>query len=356
MEPRGEGLKVLYQNAKLGEIRLRADTLDDLWHLRHIVAPGDLVEMSTYRRDDSATQDTGRPTRGEKRRVTLGVRVEQVEFQAFSDRLRISGKIETGDTDFGQHHTLTVEVNGDLKITKQRWRNHELERIAQARKATGQPRVAVLSIEEGEALIAFVHAYGVREVSTVESRGSGKAYDKSAGRQEFFGDVLAEYKMAVAGHSVPVAVIGPGFSKEDFLKFAKERAKGLFDDALVDSTAHGGRLGVQEALRRGTITRVVQEHRLAQETALVERLLEEVAKEGKATYGPKHVEKALKAGAIEVLLVADSVVRKPEIDRLMESAAEMKVRASIVSTEADAGRRLEGLTGIAALLKYKVNV
>src|SRR3989304_7591185 len=108
MEPRGEGLKVLYQNAKLGEIRLRADTLDDLWHLRHIVAPGDLVEMSTFRRDDSATSDTSKPTRGDKRRVTLGVRVEAVEFQAFTDRLRLSGKIETGPGGFGPHPTLTI--------------------------------------------------------------------------------------------------------------------------------------------------------------------------------------------------------------------------------------------------------
>lgn len=347
-------MKVLYQNAKLGEIRLRADTLDDLWHLRHIVAPGDLVEGSTTRRDDSATSDTSKPTRGDKRRVTLGVRVEAVEFQAFADRLRLSGKIETGPGDFGQYHTLTVEPRDDLKITKARWRLHELTRIKDAVDQTGAPKVAILSIEEGEALIAFVHTYGVREVSTVEARGSGKHYQKSSGRQEFFGDVLAEFKMSLEGQEVPVVVVGPGFTKDDFLKVAKEKARGLFDKALVDSTAHGGHLGVQEALRRGTIARVVESHRLVEEAQLVERVFEEVAKEGKATYGPKHVKEALKAGAVETLLVADSIVRKPEIDLIMEVAADSKARAVVVSTEGEAGRRLEGLTGIAALLKFKV--
>jgi protein pelota len=347
-------VKVLYQNAKTGEIRLRADTLDDLWHLRHLIAPGDLATASTYRRDDSATQDTSKPTRGEKRRVTLDVRVEAVEFQAFSDRLRISGVIEGGDTDFGQHHTLTLEVRDDVQITKGRWRNYELERIAQAVKATGQPQVAVLSIEEGEAVIAFVHTYGVRQVVEVEARGSGKSYDKSAGRQEFFGDLLAQYKLAMAGNAVPVAVVGPGFTKEDFLKFAKERARGLFDEALIDATSQGGMGGVQEAVRRGTVTRLVAEHRLGMEAQLVEQLLEEVAKDGKATYGPAHVEQALKVGAVDTLLVADEVIRKPEIDRLMEEAASQKARAVVVSSESDAGRRLVGLTGIAALLKYNM--
>lgn len=347
-------MKVLYQNAKLGEIRLRADTLDDLWHLRHIVAQGDLVEASTTRRDDSATSDTSKPTRGDKRRVTLGVRIETVEFQAFTDRLRLSGKIETGPGDFGQYHTLTIEPRDDLKIVKTRWRLHELTRIKEAVDQTGAPKVAILSIEEGEALIAFVHAYGVREVSTVESRGSGKQYQKSAGRQEFFGDVLAEFKMSLEGQQVPVVVVGPGFTKDDFLKFARERARGLFDKALIDSTAHGGHLGVQEALRRGTVARVVESHRLVQEEQLIERVFEEVAKEGKATYGPKHVEQALKAGAVDTLLVADSIIRKPEIDLIMELAADSKARAFVVSTESEAGRRLEGLTGIAALLKFRV--
>lgn len=347
-------MKVLHQNAKLGEIRLRADTLDDLWHMRHLVARGDLVEGRTYRRDDSATGDTSKPTRGEKRPITLGVRVESVEFQAFTDRLRVSGKIETGPTDLGQYHTITVEPRDDIKIIKERWRMHELLRIKEAVAATGAPRVAIISIEEGEALIAFVHTYGVKPVSTVESRGSGKHYAKSSGRAEFFGDCLAEFKMALQGQEpMPLVVVGPGFTKDDFLKFAKEKARGLFDKAVIDSTAHGGHLGVQEALRRGTVARVVESHRLVEEIQLVEKVFEEVAKEGKATYGPKHVERALKAGAVETLLVADSIVREPEIDRLMEMAAEAKARAVVLSTEAEAGRRLEGLTGIAALLSFK---
>ncbi len=347
-------MKVLYQNAKLGEIRLRADTLDDLWHLRHIVAIGDLVEARTYRRDDSATGDTSKPTRGEKRALTLGVRAESVEFQAFTDRLRISGKIETGPTDLGQYHTLTVEPRDDIKVIKEKWRMHELLRIKEAVAQTGAPRVAILSIEEGEALIAFVHAYGVKEVSTVESRGSGKHYQKSSGRQEFFGDVLAEYKMALEGQEVPVVVVGPGFTKDDFLKFAKEKARGFLDKAVVDSTAHGGHLGVQEALRRGTVARVVESHRLVEETQLLEKVFSEIAQDGKATYGPKQVEQALQAGAVETLLVADSIVRRPEIDLLMEIAADSKARAVVLSTEAEAGKRLEGLTGIAALLKFKL--
>ena len=33
-----------------GEIRLLPESIDDLWHLQHLVAPGDLVFATTFRK------------------------------------------------------------------------------------------------------------------------------------------------------------------------------------------------------------------------------------------------------------------------------------------------------------------
>ena len=54
------------------------ETLDDVWHVKHLVDEGDLVEALPARRDESQT-DKLRTERGEKRRVVLGVRAEKVE-------------------------------------------------------------------------------------------------------------------------------------------------------------------------------------------------------------------------------------------------------------------------------------
>ena len=86
--------------------------------LGHLYAEtGDLVRASTYRREDVKT-DKVRPERGEKVRVTLTVRVEGVEFQAFSDRLRITGVIVEGPQDLGRHHTLNVAPEDVLSVIK----------------------------------------------------------------------------------------------------------------------------------------------------------------------------------------------------------------------------------------------
>ena len=83
-------MRVLHRDPKTGEIKVRVENADDLWHLHNLLLLGDLVRASTYRREEVKT-DKVRPERGEKVRVTLTIRVESVEFQAFSDRLRITG-------------------------------------------------------------------------------------------------------------------------------------------------------------------------------------------------------------------------------------------------------------------------
>src|SRR2546422_3639079 len=155
-------MRVLHQDRKEGEIRLQVQNADDLWHLHNLIEPGDLVRAFTYRREEAAT-DKLRPERGEKVRVKLGVRVEQSEYQDFSDRLRITGLIEEGPQDLGKHHTLNVGVDDDLTIVKETWREHHIRRIQEAIDATERPHVTVLSLDYEEAVIAQGHQLGVRE-------------------------------------------------------------------------------------------------------------------------------------------------------------------------------------------------
>ena len=143
-------MRVLHRDLRAGEIKLRFENPDDLWHLHNLVLPGDLVRASTYRREESKA-DKIRPERMEKVRVTLTIRIDKVEFQAFSDRLRLTGVITEGEMDHGQHHTLNVAVDDVLTIIKA-WRPHELRRIEDAVAATQKPIVAFLSLDDEEAL------------------------------------------------------------------------------------------------------------------------------------------------------------------------------------------------------------
>ena len=61
------------------------------------------------------------------------------------------------------------------------------------------------------------------------------------------------------------------------------------------------------------------------------------------------------AGAIETLLVTDKLVRTKKADGLLEKAKKTKSKFIIISTVHEAGKKLEGLGGVGALLRYKIS-
>lgn len=343
-------MKVLHQDRKEGIIKLLPQNLDDLWHLYNLVDAGDLVRASTQRRQEVQT-DKIRPERGEKVRVTLGLRVEGREFDEFIDRLRIHGIIEEGPMDHGSHHTLNVEPRDAVEIVKA-WGEADLRRIQEAVEATEKPLVVLVSLDDEEALIARMHQYGLREVAEITAARGGKMFGQEAPpKEEYFAKIVDRLRTL---DPPGLVVLGPGFTRDDFLQYGRQEAPDLFEDASTFATGHPGMPGIQEALRAGLADRVLEDTRVGRETRAVERLLEEIAKEGLYAYGPEEVATAAQAGAVETLLVTDETARSPETEDLMRQVEEKQGRVLVVSRRHDAGKKLRALGGVGALLRYPI--
>jgi protein pelota len=343
-------VKVLRRDLRAGSIKLLPQSLDDLWHLYNLIEPGDLVRATTFRREERRP-DKLRPERTEKVRLKLGIRVEKVEFHEFSDRLRIHGVIEEGAMDLGSHHTLNVAPGDALEIVKE-WRESHLRRIQEAVEATERPLVTLVSLDDETALVAEMHQYGIREVAEIRSTGGGKLYPRETSREEFFAQVLE--KLRQMDPSSALVILGPGFTREEFLKYGREREPRIFERAHSLATGHAGMTGIQEALKGGLASKVLEDSRVASETRFVERLLEEVARDGMYAYGPEEVKEAVEAGAVETLLVTDEMARSREMDELMSRVEGRKGKVTIVSTHHEAGKKLRSLGGLAAFLRFRI--
>lgn len=341
-------MRVLHRDPKTGEIKVRVENPDDLWHLHNLILPGDRVRASTYRREEVKT-DKVRPERGEKVRVTLAIRVEGVEFQAFSDRLRITGVIVEGPQDLGRHHTLNVAVDDVLSVLKS-WQPHELRRIDESVAAAQKPLVAFLSLDDEEALLAQLRQYGVRELATIRAPGHGKMFPSRDATSAYFDEILAKLRVTQIGEAL--VLVGPGFTRDGFLEYLKGHESGLAAKVHTHGSAHAGMRGIQEALKAGVGAKVFGESRVGYETQLVEKLLEAIATNRPCAYGPAEVADAVEAGAVETLLVSDAVVRNPGIEDLMRAAESARGTVVLVSRHHEAGQKLEALGGIAALLRF----
>lgn len=334
-----------------GEISLTPETLDDLWHLKYIIEKGDLVFSLTKRKADSAA-DKLRPEKAEKKTVRLGVRVEDVEFHKFSNRLRVHGLIEHG-MDAGFYHTLNIEDGTNLSITKY-WKKDQLERVNEAEAASKRPKVILVAIEEGDADIGFVRHYGIEIYSHI-TQSSGKG--EGTLREVFFSTILDQLTHAMSG-TESVVVSGPGFTKDDFMKYASSKNSDLVTGILVEDTSSIGMSGFQEVLRRGAVDRIMEESRIARESSLMDSLLKEIAIDGKVAYGMDEVKQAIDFGAVETLLVADEMLRlereSGNIDGLIQNVERSQGKMVVFSTEFEPGQRLHSLGGIAAILRFKI--
>jgi protein pelota len=347
-------MKVVFRDLKHGEIKLIPENLDDIWHLFNVIDIGDLVRAVTFRTDEQK-DDKKRMKKAEKKRMKLGVRVSEIKFHEFSDRLRIHGTIVEGPQDLGSYHTLNITADkmDALSIIKEEWKEHHLQRIDEAVKQRNQQILTFVSLDEDNATVAVLRQSGVQWVADIISHRSGKMFDSPDNEKEYFGNIISVLKTNITKDS-SVVVVGPGFAKEHFVKYGKERYPDIFQNYHVHGTGEASMNGIQEAIKTGIIKQITKENRVALETEFVEKLFEEIKKDGLATYGEKEVQNALENGAIDRLLITDTVVRTNLGEKLLNLAKQNNSNFTIINTMHDAGKKIEGIGGVAALLRFKI--
>ena len=123
-----------------------------------------------------------------------------------------------------------------------------------------------------------------------------------------------------------------------------------------------GKAGINEVLKRNEVKEVLKQDRTSKEINLVERLLAEISKDGLCAYGLREVKSACEAGAVNILLITDSLISRvrekeayDQVDSLMKSVDSSKGDILIISSDHEGGKKLDSLGGIGAILRYKIN-
>jgi protein pelota len=346
-------MRLLDQDPVNGSMRVQIETEDDIWHLYNVLETGDIIKASTVRRDEKAT-DKLRAERAEKKRMTLSVRTEKIEFSDSDLRLRILGVITDGPQDIGQYHTLIFEVGETLTIIKEKWKDTQIERLRKAVFESKRPKIVFVSLDQDEASVAVLRQFGLKEIATIRSMRSGKQYQEKETASSYHNEIISKLEGTVE-NDMPLVLLGPGFEKELLFESGKRARPDIFSKAHVHHTGQSGMPGINELMKKGMGSDILRESRVGAEMEAVEKLMEEIGKNGRATYGPQHTESAAKAGAVESLLILDSLIRESDHENVVKNVEDQNGNVIIVSERHDAGRQLAALGGIAAILRYKTD-
>jgi len=356
-------LKIIEMNLKKGFVKVIPETFDDLWHLYNIIYKDDEVYART-KREIKPDEKYARPRRGQRIPVFLGVKVEKVAWDKLLGRLRVHGTICEGPetVPVGAHHTLNLALNNPLTIVKRKkWAGHHVERLKRARKTSEKPITIVAIDDEGYA-IATTKQYGieVKVEERIKLPGKLEPGKRSTAVREYFRKASSSLRQIWTASHSPIAIIGVGFVKNDFAKILQNEAKDIAKSvADVKSVNNSGVAGIYEALRSGVLLKTMKHMRIVEETEVIEETLKRLGKnEFNIAYGFNEVKKVAEVGAVETMVLADTMLRKASdekrliLEDLMKTVEQKGGKVMIVSTEHEAGAKLLALGGIAALLRF----
>lgn len=269
---------------------------------------------------------------------------------------------------------------------------------------------ALLTLDKREATLALLEGKRYNVIGKMTSAVPGKirAGGQSAARfarlreeaeHEFYKRISerANSSFVPLGDKLKGMIVGgPGTTKQHFLSEGlldhrlKDRILGTIDTGYVDES------GIRELVQKSD--ELLKDTELMKERAILNKFLEEVVKEGLATYGLSQVEEALKIGQVQTLLVSEGlewrvvkhecidcglieekIVKEPlkyderkekcskckgrvelleEIDLqdyLLEKAKSIGAEIIMVSTETNEGMQfLNVFGGLGAILRYRL--
>jgi len=322
--------------------KVTPENADDLWILSEIITPDSIVTAKTMRSVEVKRGD--KKEKVGRKPMVLSVLVEKIDI---TESLRLGGKIVAGPEDIEHDwHTIDVKPGTFLKIER-KWKSWEINKIKAAEKKSDPILVCILDDSEADIFL-------IKEKKKLLVHIPGASLGKKTGvskKPEYYGKVIAEIKR-YSDQGKRIVIAGPGFAREELQGLLKQKEKDLVPKIIFDSLSHTGEVGLQELFKRGLLEKITNLSRITEETAVVEKLLSEIVKEGKAVYGGWETREALDAGAVETLLVSDKNVR--EMEALLEDAEKMGTKIMIISSTHPSGEKFLGLGGIGGILRYKI--
>ncbi len=334
-----------------GELKLVPENTEDLWHIERVLSEGDIVKARSFRRFKLQEGDSG-----EKKAINVEIEAKKIEFHKHANILRVTGVIRSGTPEefvqIGSHHTIDIEPDRPFSITKD-WKNYQLDRLRKAQKETKRPKLGIAALDERKAAFALLRGYGLDFTSELSSSGSKKDERHEEKEREFFGEVAS-----ILSHMEVerIIVAGPGFAKDNLKKFISQKNPSLLKKISFEQASSAEKSGVYELMKNGVVERIAGEQRVEKEFRLMEKLLAEIGKNsGLASYGKKEVAQAIEYKAVEELFVLDELLRKDKgVEQMLEQAEKLSCPITVFSFENEPGRQLQGLGGIAAILRFRI--
>jgi peptide chain release factor subunit 1 len=230
---------------------------------------------------------------------------------------------------------------------------------------THKETYGLIAMDRREGTLGLLKGSSVVEVANFTSNVPGKTTKGGQSQQryarlreeaahEFFKKIGAAANQEFNDPNIKGIIIGgPGHSKQDFLSGdylktpIKKKVKGTKD------LSYTGEFGLKELVDKSND--VLANENIMEEKKVMEKFFYALSSKGggKALYKEKEVMDALEKGAIDTLILSETLDDE-KIEKLEDKAENFGSIVKIVSNETQEGKQLEEFGGVICILRFKI--
>lgn len=325
------------------------ETLDDLWVLSQFIIQDDKLYATTERKVKIGTDINYKVV---KKLIFVELLVKQVKFE--SDTLRAAGEIqnETEFTAKGASHTLTFKIGDKIKIEKKELLKFEKKLIDNACNTKKSTNLLIL-LDKDELLACEFTQVSFKVLFKKTGLGSKKYNNMQINDEEekfkLIEDIITkEYSQII--------LAGPGLFKDKLQKYIKDKI-GL--TTLTFSWSDVSSVSVQKVINKIYESSSLRDSQIAQETKYITKLLENINKNQKFVYGQKNTYDSVQNGSCDALLISTKYIETSkdnneylELNEIIKLAEQLNGELIIIDSKNEPGKIIDGLGGIAGILRY----
>ncbi|WFC97684.1 Translation factor pelota [Malassezia yamatoensis] len=299
--------------------------------------------------------------------------------------LHISGRVaeENSNVRTGSFHTLDIEIQRKLTITKEVWDRQHLEVLEESGNVNNSAEIGAVILGAGKAIVCIL----TNNMTLVQQRiqvslprkragaGYGAATSGVNKLSERFNDQV--YNAVVKLLGMPsmrvVLLASPGFWRDSMYDYLLAEATRRNDKILMGSEGRRKLLRVHcatthvhslvDVLKSPEVASQLQDTKFTRETQVLDKFLRTLSSDDlRAWYGERAIVLAAERGAIGTLLLSDAMLRNAHPLRrkqwveLCDQVKSLGGTVVILSSLHESGRQLNGLGGVAALLTYPLDL
>jgi protein pelota len=329
-------------------MKVKIETMEDLWSLQRIIFPNDIVRGESERK---FKPEEG--SKGDLKKVFITLKLEKSELDKSAMRLRLAGKIMDAKpleyVRLNSYHTINVAPGEVIDIVKEKWPGYLVQVVKSAVSDTKRARLGLIVVDEEKALPAYLLGYGVEFKNDIYSGLSKRMSQKDFTEQQnkYYEKVLS---LAGSMNVDTIVMAGPGFATEDIRKYGED--KGIIEKMgkrlVFYKVSNSERSGVYELIRSDAVAKLLEKERIRTEFIIMERFLSGLSS-ASSKFGIEEVKGLLESGLADIIIVNDSFIGRPDVQEVLSEAERTKTKIEVFNSEDEVGTQLHSFKDIAAI-------